>query len=202
ERLDPARLTIAGEVLAIRRPPVLEFGGIPVVPPPCGFVQACAEAEKLLVGHVLKACRDAPRVADLFCGSGTFALPLALRSEVLAVEMEEDALGAIENAVRRMPGLKPVETLCCDLFREPLAAEELNAFDAVVFDPPKAGARAQAMELACSAVPQVIAVSCNPATLARDIRILMDGGYALSHISPVDQFLFSEHIEVVAVLER
>ncbi len=202
ERLDLARLTVAGEVLATRRPPVLEFGGVPAVPPPGGFVQACAAAEKLLVGHVLKACKDAPRVADLFCGSGTFALPLALRSEVLAVEMEAEALGAIEAAVRQAQGLRPVETACRDLFREPLAAEELNAFDAVVFNPPKAGARAQAVELAQSTVSLVIAVSCNPATLARDVRILMDGGYQVSRVTPVDQFLFSEHIEVVAVLER
>lgn len=202
ERLDLARLTIAGEVLATRRPPILEFGGVPAVPPPGAFVQASAGAEKVLVSHVLKACRDASRVADLFSGSGTFALPLALRCEVLAVEMDQDALGAIENAVRQAHGLKPVETLCRDLFHEPLPPEELNAFDAVVFDPPRAGARAQARELARSTVRHVIAVSCSPATLARDIRILIDGGYRLSHISPVDQFLFSEHIEVVAVLER
>ena len=202
ERLDLARLTIAGEVLATRRAPVLNFGGINCAPPPGAFVQATSEAEKSLVSHVLSACRDAPRVADLFCGSGTFALPLALRSEVLAVEMEEDALGAIENAVRQAQGLKPLTTARRDLFREPLTSMEMDAFDAVVFDPPKAGARAQAMELAQSGVCKVIAVSCNPATLARDIRILVDGGYKLSHVTPVDQFLFSEHIEVVAVLER
>ena len=201
-RLDLARLTVDGEVLATRRSPVLEFGNVQAVPPSGAFVQATSEAEEVLVGHVLAACRDAPRVADLFCGSGTFALPLALRSEVLAVEMEEGALDAIENAVRQSQGLKPVETLRRDLFREPLIPMELDAFDAVVFDPPKAGARAQSMELAQSSVRTVIAVSCNPATLARDIRILIDGGYTLSNVMPVDQFLFSEHIEVVAVLER
>ena len=172
------------------------------MPPPGGFVQATAGAEQVLVKHVLDACKDASRVADLFSGSGTFALPLALRSEVLAVEMEEDALASIENAARQAPGLKPLKTLCRDLFREPLGTMELDAFDAVVFDPPKAGARAQAMQLARSVVRHVIAVSCNPATLARDIRILIDGGYRLSHVTPVDQFLFSEHIEVVAALER
>jgi len=202
ERLDLARLTIEGEVLATRRSPVLKFGGVYAVPSPGAFVQATAEAEEVLVSHVLAACEGAPRVADLFSGSGTFALPLALQSEVLAVEMEEDALGTIENAVRQAQGLKPVRTLCRDLFREPLGAKELEDFGAVVFDPPRAGARAQAVELANSTVPRIIAVSCNPATLARDIRILIDGGYRLSHVKPVDQFLFSEHIEVVAVLER
>jgi 23S rRNA (uracil1939-C5)-methyltransferase len=151
---------------------------------------------------VLAACKDASRVADLFTGSGTFALPLARLSEVLAVELDEEALGAIEYAVRQAQGLKPVETLCRDLFREPLSVKELEDFDAVVFDPPRAGARAQAIELAQSTVRHVIAVSCNPATLARDIRILIDGGYRLLNVTPVDQFLFSEHIEVVAVLEH
>jgi len=202
ERLDLARLTIEGEVLATRRTPVVKFGNVTAVPSPGAFVQASAEAEEVLVRHVLAACDGASRVADLFSGSGTFALPLALQSEVLAVEMEEDALGTIEKAVRQAQGLKPVRTLCRDLFREPLGARELEDFGAVVFDPPRAGARAQAVELANSTVPRIIAVSCNPATLARDIRILIDGGYRLSRVKPVDQFLFSEHIEVVAVLER
>jgi 23S rRNA (uracil1939-C5)-methyltransferase len=202
ERLDLARLTINGEVLATRRAPFLKFGDVNCVPPPGAFVQAALEAEEVLAHHVLAACSEASRVADLFCGSGTFALPLARRSEVLAVEMEEDALVAIEAAARQARGLKPITTACRDLFREPLDAKELDAFDAVVFDPPKAGARAQATELAQSTVRHVIAVSCNPATLARDIRILMDGGYKLTDVTPVDQFLFSEHVEAVAVLER
>jgi 23S rRNA (uracil1939-C5)-methyltransferase len=202
ERLDLARLTIEGEVLVTRRSPVLKFGGVYAVPSPGAFVQASYEAEEFLVGNVLAFCKDASHVADLFAGSGTFALPLALQSEVLAVEMDEEALGAIENAVRQAQGLKPVKTLCRDLFREPLGAKELEGFGAVVFDPPRAGARAQAMELANSTVPRIIAVSCNPATLARDIRILIDGGYRLSHVKPVDQFLFSEHIEVIAILEK
>lgn len=202
ERLDLARLTIGGEVLATRRAPFVKFGAVNCIPPPGAFIQATSEAEEVLVSHVLAACKDAPRIADLFCGSGTFTLPLAMQSEVLAVEMEQDALDAIETATRQEQGLKPLTTVCRDLFREPLNAEELDLFDAVVFDPPKAGARAQAMELAQSRVNKIIAVSCNPATLARDIRILTDGGYTLKNITPVDQFLFSEHIEVVAVLER
>ncbi len=201
-RFELARLTINGEVLATRQPPQLEFGGVPVVPAPGAFVQATSEAEEVLIRKVLAACEDASHIADLFSGSGTFSLPLARYGEVLAVEMDEEALGAIEMAVRQAQGLKPVRTLCRDLFHEPLSVKELNEFDAVVFDPPRAGARAQAEELAHSTVARVIAVSCNPATLARDVRILIDGGYRLSHVTPVDQFLFSEHIEVVAVLER
>jgi len=201
-RLDLARLTIDGETLATRRQPVVKFGGVMAMPPPGAFIQATSEAENVLVTCVLSACKGAPHVADLFCGSGTFALPLALHSEVLAVEMEEDALGAIDTAVRQAHGLKPLKTERRDLFHEPLTAMELDVFDAVVFDPPKAGARAQSTELAQSSVHKVIAVSCNPATLARDIRILIDGGYKLTKVTPVDQFLFSEHIEVVAVLER
>jgi len=200
--LDLARLTVAGEVLAARRSPVLKFGGVYAVPSPGAFVQATAGAEEVLVNHVLAACKDAVRVADLFSGSGTFTLPLARRSEVLAVEMEAEALETIENAVRQAKGLKPVKMMRRDLFRDPLDARELEEFDAVVFDPPRAGARSQAMEIANSTVPHVIAVSCNPATLARDVRILMDGGYKLLLVAPVDQFLFTEHSEVVAVLER
>lgn len=202
ERLELSRLTINGEVLATRQPPVLEFGEVLTAPAPGAFVQATAEAEKVLVSHVLAACNDASRVVDFFSGSGTFTLPLAQSCEVLAVEMDEAALGAIDQAVRQAQSLKPVRTLCRDLFREPLVANELEKFDAVVFDPPRAGARAQVEELAQSTVAIVVAVSCNPATLARDIRTLIDGGYQLKQVTPVDQFLFTEHIEVVAVLER
>jgi 23S rRNA (uracil1939-C5)-methyltransferase len=202
ERFDLARLTINGEVLATRHAPVLDFGAVLTAPAPGAFVQATAEAEEVLVSHVLAACNDALRVADLFSGSGTFTLPLAQSCEVLAVEMDEDALSAIDQAVRQAQGLKPVRTLCRDLIREPLVGTELEEFDAVVFDPPRAGARAQVEELAQSTVRNVIAVSCNPATLARDIRILIDGGYQLKQVTPVDQFLFSEHIEVVALLDR
>jgi len=202
DQLNLARLTVNGETLVTRHAPTLNFGGADVVPAPGSFVQATLEAENMLVWHILDACKGNARVTDLFSGSGTFTLPLARQCEVLAVEMDEEALGAIEYAVRNAQGLKPVKTLCRDIFREPLGADELAEFDAVVFDPPRAGARAQVAELAQSTVSKVVAVSCNPATLARDIRDLVDGGYRLQKVSPVDQFLFSEHVEVVAVLER
>lgn len=202
DQLSLVRLTVNGETLVTREAPSLDFSGADVVPPPGAFVQATVEAQDMMVQGVLRACKDATHVADLFSGSGTFTLPLARQSEVLAVEMDEVALGAIDNAVRNAHGLKPVNTLRRDLFREPLSADELAEFDAVVFDPPRAGARAQVAELVHSTVNKVVAVSCNPATLARDIRDLVDGGYELEKVSPVDQFLFSEHVEVVAVLER
>ena len=202
DELDLARLTVNGEILATRRPPALMFSGVEVVPEPAAFVQATQEAEDVLVRHILDACKGALRVADLFSGSGTFTLPLARQSEVLAVEVERGALGAIGTAVRNAQGLKPVKTLSRDLFREPMSPDELAEFDAVIFDPPRAGASAQAMQLAQSTVNKIVAVSCNPATLARDVRILVDGGYQVLKVQPVDQFLYSAHVEVVAVMVR
>ena len=121
---------------------------------------------------------------------------------MLAVDGDKQAIEALANAAKRTPGLKPIETKSRDLFREPLSGKELESFDAVVFDPPRAGAAAQASALAASKVQMVVAVSCNPATLARDARILIDGGYRLTRVLPVDQFLFSAEIEVVATFER
>jgi 23S rRNA (uracil1939-C5)-methyltransferase len=155
-----------------------------------------------MVRLVTAAVGSAKRVADLFCGLGTFTFPLAKRSAVLAVDGDKQAIEALANAAKRTPGLKPIETKSRDLFREPLSGKELESFDAVVFDPPRAGAAAQASALAASKVQTVVAVSCNPATLARDARILIDGGFTLDAVTPIDQFLFSPHIEAVAVLRR
>ena len=200
--LDLARLSVNGEVLLEVRPPVLDMGGIAVVPPPGAFTQATRAAEDVLSDLVLAETRPAKTIADLFSGVGTFALRLAHHANVHAVEGDAAALKAFDTALRRAQGLKKVTFERRDLFRRPLVVEELEKFDAVVFDPPRAGAQAQAEYLAGSAVKTVIAVSCNPATLARDLRILIDGGYTLEKITPVDQFLFSPHIEAVAVLKR
>jgi len=129
-------------------------------------------------------------------------LPIARTGRVLAVDGDQAALSALDAAARRGQGLKPIETRLRDLFREPLSVQELKGFDAVVFDPPRAGAKAQAERLAKSLVPLVVAVSCDPGTLARDLRILVDGGYSIEAVTPIDQFLFSAHVEVVAVLRR
>lgn len=151
---------------------------------------------------ITRALGRARTVADLFCGLGSFTLPIARKARVTAVDNAVDAMAALDEAVRHARGLKPVEGLRRDLFREPLSRNELNPFDAVVFDPPRAGAVAQCEALARSKVPCVVAVSCNPATMARDLRLLLDGGYKLQSLEPIDQFLYSAHVEAVAVLRR
>jgi 23S rRNA (uracil1939-C5)-methyltransferase len=197
-----ARVSLAGETLIELAPPALSCGGVDVVPPPGGFVQAAEPAELEIAAAVTEAVAAARRVADLFCGAGTWTFPIARRARVLAIDGDPAALAALGTAARRAQGLKPIETLRRDLFREPLSAKELEGFDAVVFDPPRAGARAQAEGLARSRVPVVVAVSCNPGTLARDLGILAGGGYAITSVTPIDQFLFSAHVEAVAVLRR
>jgi 23S rRNA (uracil1939-C5)-methyltransferase len=155
-----------------------------------------------MVRLALAATSGARRVADLFCGVGAFTFPLARTAPVLAVDSDADAVAALGAAARHARGLQPIETRVRDLFRMPLSARELGGFDAVVFDPARSGAQAQAEQLARSKVGCVVAVSCNPATLARDVRALLDGGYALESVAPIDQFLYSPHVEAVAILRR
>ena len=197
-----ARIAVDGEVVVERAAPTLSHGGIDAVPPPGAFVQAVEEAEVEMIRIVLAGVGKPRRVADLFCGLGTFALPLARLARVLAVDGDGEALAALSSAAKRARGLKPIETKVRDLFREPLSAKELEGCDAVVFDPPRAGARAQAEQLARSSVQAVVAISCDAGTLARDARILADGGYAIERVTPIDQFLFSSRVEAVAVLKR
>lgn len=201
-RMGVARLSIAGEPVLTLAEPAVEVDGIAVVPPPFAFLQAVEAAEIALGRLVVDAVGGARQVADLYCGLGTFSLRLARSARVKAVEGDADALAALTTAAAHASGLKPIETLRRDLARMPLSAGELKGFDAVVFDPPRAGAAAQAAELAGSQVPVVVAVSCSPATLARDLRILVDGGYQIDAVTPVDQFLYAPHIEVVARLSR
>jgi 23S rRNA (uracil1939-C5)-methyltransferase len=170
--------------------------------PPGAFLQASRDAEAVLIGLVREGVGGAKRIADLFAGLGTFTLALAGNATVDAFETDEAALSALSEAARRTPKLKPVRTFTRDLFRSPLGAKELQGYDATVFDPLRAGASAQAAELAKSRVSNVVAVSCNPGTLVRDLRLLVDGGYRIACVVPVDQFLFSPHIEVVAHLMR
>ena len=196
------RVTIGGDPVLTLGEPVVDVDGIKVTLPPGGFLQAARESEAALRRHVLAATAGAKRIADCFAGLGTFSLALGRLAEVTAVEGDKPSLAALQAAHRRTPGLKPLKTLLRDLFRDPLSPKELDAFEAIVLDPPRQGAKAQAEALAKSKVPVVVAVSCNPATLARDVRTLVDGGYTLSTVSPVDQFLFSAHVELVAVLRR
>lgn len=201
---DLARLSVEGahgvETIAMERMPVLAMGGVPVALPPAPFLQATRAGEAALVAAVGEAVGGVTRVADLFCGLGTFALPLSGRAKVLAVDAAGAAVAALEAATRQFR--RPVLTEHRDLFRRPLTAAELNRFDAVVFDPPRAGAEAQSVMLAASKVPIVVAVSCNPSTFARDAAILVKGGYRLVRLWPVAQFRWSTHVELVAEFRR
>jgi len=197
-----ARLSVNGlEIFRNRLPEVAAESGN-LLPPPAGFVQAVRAAEDALADTIQAHVGDAAPVADLFAGIGTFTLRLAARAPVTAVEGDASLVAALEAAVRHATGIKRVTARRRDLFANPLAPTELDAFGAVVFDPPAAGAKAQSEALAASRVPNIAAVSCNPATLARDVRILINGGYRLTRVVPVDQFLFSAEIEAVALLGR
>jgi 23S rRNA (uracil1939-C5)-methyltransferase len=197
-----ARLTRHGELIAQRATPTVTMGRARVVLPPGAFLQATAAGEIALSKLVDMHVGRAKAVADLFCGLGPFALRLAERGRVAAFDADEAATAAVRAAAASTSGLKPVDAEARDLFRRPLVAQEFKRFDAVVFDPPRQGAEAQSRELAKSAVPIVVAVSCNAATFARDMRILTGGGYRLGAVTPVDQFRHSAHVEIVARLER
>ena len=197
-----ARLTRHGELIAQPRTPTLRMGNATVTLPPAVFLQATAEGEAVLARLVLAAGADARNVADLFCGVGPFTLRLAAKARVLAIDDDEAAVAALKRAASSAAGLKPVETATRDLFKDPLAPAELKKFDAVVFDPPRQGALAQARALAESALPLIVAVSCNTGTFARDAAELVAGGYKITDVTPVDQFRYSEHVEIVARLER
>lgn len=199
---DLARLSWQGEVLVTRRQPLQQMGRAWVAPPPGGFLQATHEGEAALVAAVREAVAGARQVADLFAGSGTFALPLAKRAEILAADADEAALEALMAGWRGADGLKTVRIERRNLLSRPLLGQELAPFEAVVFDPPRAGARAQAEQIARSHVRRVAAVSCNPATFARDARTLIDGGYHLDWVLPVDQFRWSPHVELAAAFSR
>jgi 23S rRNA (uracil1939-C5)-methyltransferase len=207
-RLSWAARAQAGEALepepvAIRRPPRVRFAGVAVEPPPGGFLQPTAQGEAALVERVLAYLpAGAETVADLYAGCGTFSFPLAKRARVHAVEREPAALGALWAAARKAGRAGRITVETRDLARAPVTAEELAGLDCVVFDPPRAGAREQAAEIARSQVPAAIAVSCNPNTFARDARTLVDGGFTLVEVSPIDQFPWTGHLELVANFRR
>jgi 23S rRNA (uracil1939-C5)-methyltransferase len=193
-----ARLTWNGEVMAEPRVPLVRLGSALVPLPPGAFLQATAEGEAALVAAICAAVGPARQVADLFAGLGTFALPLAETAAVHAVEAEAPMLAALDRGWRDTPGLRRIVTERRDLFRRPLDAAELKPFDAVVLDPPRAGAEAQIAELAGATVPVIAYASCNPATFARDARILAAAGYRLDWIEVIDQFRWSPHVELAA----
>lgn len=199
---DLARLSAGDETILERRAPVVTIDGVPVVLPPGGFLQASAAAETAMGTAVASATAGARRIADLYAGLGTFAIRLARGAEVYAAEGSAAAAASLDRAARAMTGRHRVTVERRDLVRRPLVEKELDRFDAVVFDPPRTGAAEQAGWIAKSAVATVVAVSCNPATLARDLRTLVDGGYRIERVLPIDQFLWSAHVEVIAVLRR
>ncbi|WP_315715540.1 MULTISPECIES: class I SAM-dependent RNA methyltransferase [unclassified Bradyrhizobium] len=196
-----ARLTRHGELVLMRNAPVVTMGTAQVTLPPGSFLQATVQGEETLAQLVMERIGKAKHVADLFCGVGPFALRLATRARVTAMDNDAGAIAALQKA-SGTPGLKPIKAEARDLFRRPLMSPELRDIDAVVFDPPRQGAQAQARQLAASKVPVIVAVSCNVTTFARDMRMLIDGGYKLETVVPVDQFRHTPHVELVARLVR
>jgi len=201
-RGDFARVTLAGEILYHSRQPRISIGGVAVDLPAGAFLQATPGAEAAMAAFVVGAAAGARNVADLYCGVGAFTFPLATHANLMSVDASAPAISALAAATAGKLGLRSIATQVRDLDRRPLLARELKGFDAVIFDPPRAGAAAQCVQLAASTVAMVIGVSCNPTTFARDARILADGGYALTRVLPVDQFLWSPHIELVGIFSR
>jgi 23S rRNA (uracil1939-C5)-methyltransferase len=204
ERHRLARLTRHGELVLMRIPPTIMMGSAQVTLPPGSFLQATVAGEETLAALVIEHCKRAKHVADLFCGVGPFALRLAAKSRISAFDSDAGAITALQKAATSTSGLKPIKAEARDLFRRPLMPQELRDFDAIVFDPPRQGAQAQVQQIAASKIPLVVAVSCNVATFARDARMLIDGGYRIEGVTPVDQFRHTPHVELVArfVLKR
>jgi len=199
---DFARVTLGGEMAYMARMPQVRLGPARVSLPPGAFLQATADAEAAMSAFVKDAAAGAARIADLYCGVGTFTFRLAEIAPVHAADFTPEAVAALTSALATAPGLKGVTAEARDLVRRPVLAEELKKTDVAVFDPPRAGAAEQAAELARSNVARVIGVSCNPATFARDARTLIDSGFRLERVLPVDQFLWSPHVELVGLFAR
>ena len=199
---DIARVSLAGELIYQSRVPLVRIGPATVAVPAGGFLQASAEAEAAMGKVVVEAVAGAARVADLFCGVGTFTFRLAQVASVRAADASAPAVRALMQAIGTASGLKAITAEARDLTRRPMLAMEMKALDAVVFDPPRAGAAEQSREIAASKVATAVGVSCNAATFARDARILVDAGFVLTKVQPIDQFLWSPHIELVGVFRR
>ena len=199
---DLARLSLAGETLVMARHPRVAFGPATVPLPASGFLQAVPQAEAAMVERAVAAVKGAKKIADLFCGAGTFTFPLATVAPVLAADASAAGIAALKAGIGSARGLKPIEAQARDLFRRPLAPYDLRGCDAIVFDPPRAGALEQTAQIAQSKAPVVVGVSCNPVTFARDARVLINAGFRLERVTPIDQFLWSAHVELVGVFRR
>ncbi len=201
-KLGLVRIAARGEIVVALGEPKMRLGKALVTLPPEAFLQPTAEGEKVLQDFVAETLQGAKRVADLFCGCGTFTFPLAEKARVHAVELEAPMLAALSTAAKTTAGLKPITWDKRNLFKRPLGAFELKDFDGVCLDPPRAGALEQAKVLAASKIERIAYISCDADTFARDARILLDGGYRLSQVVPVDQFLWSSHIELAGAFTR
>lgn len=199
---DLARLSLAGETLVMARQPHVQFGPATVPVPAGGFLQAAPPAELAMVERAVAAVKGAKKIADLFCGAGTFTFPLAKVAPVIAADGSAPGIAALKAGFRTAKGIKTIEAQARDLFRRPMAPYDLRGCDAIVLDPPRAGALEQTQQIAQSKATTVVYVSCNPVTFARDARVLLDAGYRLETVTPVDQFLWSAHVELVAVFRR
>jgi 23S rRNA (uracil1939-C5)-methyltransferase len=202
ERLDLARVSSHGEVVIERGAPKVAFGEALAAPPPGGFLQATEACERALAERAREALKGARRVADLFCGAGAFSLRLAQTAMVFAADADAVAVAALRRAAAQARDLRALKAETRDLFQRPLGPAELDAFDGALFDPPRVGAEAQARAFAASRTPIVVAISCNAESFARDARILVEGGYAIGRVAPLDQFRFSPHVEIVATFRR
>ncbi len=197
-----ARLSLDGDTLVMARQPRITFGRATVPLPPAAFLQAAPAAEAAMVSRAVEAVRGAKKVADLFCGAGTFTFPLAEVASVIAADSSSASIAALKAGMATAQGLKTIEAQARDLFRRPLSPYDLKGCEAIVIDPPRAGALEQTQQLPGTKASLVVGVSCNPQTFARDARILIDGGFRLEKVTPIDQFLWSTHVELVGVFRR
>lgn len=197
-----ARLSWGDDTIYQKRPPVVSFDGFDVAVPPGAFLQATEEVQNFLIESVVSNAQGAKKILDLFCGIGTFSLPLSKVGSVVAADSLGPQVDALNDARNKAGIGDKVIAQRRDLFRRPFQESELKKFDTVVMDPPRTGALDQSDQLARSTVKKIIYISCNPATFARDARVLVNGGFKLGHISPIDQFLWSPHTELCAVFDR
>ncbi len=190
------------EILCERRKPYVVFAGRQVYPPPGSFLQATRAGEENLINFVQTSLGDADRLVDIFAGCGTFTVAMIGDHGVHAVEGNGEMVAALQQSSRQMGKIRALTTEVRDLFLRPLLPHELNGFDGLIIDPPRAGAQAQIQEIAKSDIERLVMISCNPASFARDARLLVDGGFIMGDILPIDQFLYSPHLEIVVRFSR
>lgn len=201
-QINLARLSLDGDTLVMARQPRITFGPASVPLPAGGFLQASPEAEAAMVERAVAAVKGCKKVADLFCGAGTFTFPLAQVASVTAADSSAASIAALKAGVSTAKGLKTIEAQARDLFRRPMSSYDLKGLDAVVMDPPRAGALEQTQQIPTTKAGVVVSVSCNPVTFARDARVLIDAGFKLDVVTPIDQFLWSTHVELVGIFRR